>query len=516
MKKQSDNKSIFQLNRVLPFTTGTTNPSANLSDGLIAYYPFNANYLNFSSNKHTGSSQNQLSQAKDRFNTDNNAFSFNDANYIEILNDPELQLTDNFTLSAWIRPTESLSNSPTLQGIISKFQKVSANGYILRLHDNSPRFAAASAPACSMRKVQEKNWQLLTATYTGSSAKVYLNGNLLCEQSTTVGNSTDKITIGNSYTVGGSVEDRGFRGDIDDVMIYNRALSQDEIQAIINVGDALPPLVGSVLINNGADNTTTDTLTLTLTSRDASPIVAYQVTDNGSFAGLPWRSDNLTPSDNVSFNTDFTLSSSLYGERQIQVRFQDQAGNISQPFSDNITRLDTTPPQALSFSLLGTADNDNFTNSASVSFVAGATDDVVTVDMYLSENSTTPLDNASGWQAYANTGTFQLSAGQGEKQVYLWFKDAAQNISGFLTDNITFDNVSPTANSLLINNGADNTTSAMVTLSFDNVTGASHYFATDNSSASTPAALGTGWHAYPASSSDNFTLTGTGMREVQV
>ncbi len=66
-----------------------------------------------------------------------------------------------------------------------------------------------------------------------------------------------------------------WKGQIDEVMLYNRALSRDEIQAIINVRDVIPPLVGSVLINNGADNTTSDTLTLTLTSRDASPIVAY-------------------------------------------------------------------------------------------------------------------------------------------------------------------------------------------------------------------------------------------------
>ena len=270
------------------------------------------------------------------------------------------------------------------------------------------------------------------------------------------------------------------------------------------------------MVNNGADNTTSDTLTLNLTSRDASPIVAYQVTDNGSFTGLPWRTDNLTPSDNINFTTNFTLSSPLYGERQIQVRFQDQAGNISQPFSDNITRLDTTPPQPLSFSLLGTAGNDNFTNSANVSFTASATDDVAAVGMYLSENSTPPLHNASSWQPYSTSGTFQLSSGQGAKQVYLWFKDAAQNISGFLTDNITFDNVSPTANSILINNGADNTTSSTVTLSFYNVMGASHYFATDDSATSIPicdshrlACLSSQWLG-------QFTLTGTGMREVRV
>jgi len=254
----------------------------------------------------------------------------------------------------------------------------------------------------------------------------------------------------------------------------------------------------------------------------SDPILERRFSDCGLPDHRQWKfcwttlAFRQSDSDNVSFQTSFTLGSSDFGERQIEVRFKDEAGNISKPFSDNITRLDTTPPQPLSFSLLGTAGNDNFSNSDNVSFIDNATDDVAPVGMYLSENSTTPLDNASGWQAYANTGTFNLSAGQGEKQVYLWFKDAANNISSYLTDTITFDNVSPTANGILINSGADNTTSSTVILSFDNVTGASHYFATDDASAPTPTATAQGWKLYPANDSDNFTLTGTGNREVRV
>ena len=127
-----------------------------------------------------------------------------------------------------------------------------------------------------------------------------------------------------------------------------------------------------------------------------------------------------------------------------------------------------------------------------------------------------PQDNISGWQVYATSGTFQLSSGQGEKQIFIWFKDTAQNISGYLSDNITFDNVSPTANSILINNGADNTTSSTVMLTFDNITGASHYFATDNVSATVPSATAAGWQAYPVNNTDNFTLTGTGNRQISV
>ena len=146
---------------------------------------------------------------------------------------------------------------------------------------------------------------------------------------------------------------------------------------------------------------------------------------------------------------------------------------------------------------------------------ASATDDVATVGMYLSENSTPPLGNASSWQSFSTSGTFQLSSGQGAKQVYLWFKDAANNISSYLTDTITFDNVSPTANSILINNGADNTTSSTVTLSFDNVTGASHYFATDNASATPhPQQPQVGMPIQPVAL-DNFTLTGTGIAKYE-
>ncbi|MEK9565441.1 MAG: hypothetical protein VW492_18995, partial [Deltaproteobacteria bacterium] len=63
---------------------------------------------------------------------------------------------------------------------------------------------------------------------------------------------------------------------------------------------------------------------------------------------------------------------------------------------------------------------------------------------------------------------------------------------------------------------ADNTTSSTVTLSFYNVMGASHYFATDDSATSIPSATATGWRDYPSSGLENFTLTGTGMREVRV
>ena len=241
----------------------------------------------------------------------------------------------------------------------------------------------------SVSLVDDGTYHSVSFVSDKNQLKLYINGKL---EDTTLHELKPEIQNNSNLFIGrrSTTNKNNFTGVIDDIYIYNRSLRLEEIKALKNVRDFIPPMIGSVKVNNGSDNTSSDNLTLTLTARDTSPIVAYQITDNGSFDEAPWRSDNLTPSDNVSFNTNFNLRSSNYGERQIQVRFKDQAGNVSQPFSDNFTRLDTTPPQPLSFSLFGTAGNDNFTNSANVSFTDNARDDVAPISMYLSENSTKP------------------------------------------------------------------------------------------------------------------------------
>ena len=54
--------------------------------------------------------------------------------YVRISDNSELDLTDNYTLEAWIFP-ETFS---WLAGIVSKYQTNGANGYMLRLTDQSP------------------------------------------------------------------------------------------------------------------------------------------------------------------------------------------------------------------------------------------------------------------------------------------------------------------------------------------------------------------------------------------
>lgn len=90
----------------------------------------------------------------------------------------------------------------------------------------------------SNTKLQENTWYHLAATYNGSQASLYVNGQLKATYSITgkIGTSDYPLQIGHFYNRGfGGGE---FNGLIDEIRIYNRGLTSSEIAAIYNAGSA--------------------------------------------------------------------------------------------------------------------------------------------------------------------------------------------------------------------------------------------------------------------------------------
>jgi hypothetical protein len=87
--------------------------------------------------------------------------------------------------------------------------------------------------------LQLNKWQHVTVTLTGSTLKTYLNGTLV-----STNNSASNNSNGTAATIGSDiVHGRPFDGNIDDVRIYNRALSDAEIRVLaVTPG---PAVVGS-------------------------------------------------------------------------------------------------------------------------------------------------------------------------------------------------------------------------------------------------------------------------------
>src|SRR5262249_27000799 len=102
-------------------------------------------------------------------------------------------------------------------------------------------------------------WTFLAATYDGATMRLYVNGNLVSSNAGT----GSILTSNNPLQIGGdNLYRHYFHGLIDNVRIYDTALSQSQIQADMNtpVGGSTQgtaPTVTGVTPANGATNTST-------------------------------------------------------------------------------------------------------------------------------------------------------------------------------------------------------------------------------------------------------------------
>jgi hypothetical protein len=165
----------------------------------------------------------------DRKGIPNSAYYFNGSASISIPNDSLLNRMSSFTISAWI--STDLADS----GVI--LSKVSPNrDFVLDLSSVgggsvNAHFAEGSTyyhAWANQPKVPANTWTFLTAVWTGSTWQIYINGWLVSETST---NGHSPLWTGNDIEIGALLlgGTAGFKGSIDEVRIYNRALNAGEI-----------------------------------------------------------------------------------------------------------------------------------------------------------------------------------------------------------------------------------------------------------------------------------------------
>jgi hypothetical protein len=158
---------------------------------------------------------------------------------------PMLDITGSLTLEAWVNPTAPGTN---WQNVILKGGPNTALSYILNavgMPGTDPSFfvSPAAAGVFSPVTLPVNTWTHLAGTYDGTTMRIYTNGVLAASVSQTglIAPSTDGLFIGGNPYYG-----HNFTGTIDEVRIYNRALSAGEIQTDLNtplasVTRPLPP-----------------------------------------------------------------------------------------------------------------------------------------------------------------------------------------------------------------------------------------------------------------------------------
>ena len=147
---------------------------------------------------------------------------------------PTMSFSNNFTVSAWINETALTSNMP----IFSAFDKndhylslsVQKNGYSLGMSDISSSWPQYSV--YGKHPVSAQSWHQVVYVVQGNSLSVYLDGyldNVQTLAKTSYASMKAQASIGSTSI---SWAPRWFDGVIDEVAIWNTALSPTEVQLI--------------------------------------------------------------------------------------------------------------------------------------------------------------------------------------------------------------------------------------------------------------------------------------------
>jgi hypothetical protein len=220
--------------------SGNVSLSTILKDGLIAYYPFNGNANDESGNGYHGI-VNGATITSDRFGNSKSSFSFNGFNgYIKIPNSTELDgMTAGFTLVVWFKTTKS-----SYHYFVNKMRGNSGTGltcsYQLFMVNNNPQIFLVNSdgqyqPGLSSNiSIIDNQWHLITGTWDRPITSLYIDGKLVSRSTnfdySSINNTNEDLYFGavdNNHKI-----DFFYKGLLDDIRIYNRALSESEIQLL--------------------------------------------------------------------------------------------------------------------------------------------------------------------------------------------------------------------------------------------------------------------------------------------
>lgn len=214
-----------------------------LSNGIVAWYPFNGNPNDESGNQYNGIIQG-ATITTDRNNTSNKAYSFDGNNdWINFENHSDLKISNSLSYSAWIY-VEGMTNVMGIMGVGEATVRSKASAMLLVDRDYHLRFEVGNGTSTGViiydDKVLDQNtWYHVAGTFNSDDGiiKLYLDGEFIGSLDTDItsllteiSDSDNKFKIGvrdlysSGYTYG------WFKGKIDDAGIWNRVLSDCEVK----------------------------------------------------------------------------------------------------------------------------------------------------------------------------------------------------------------------------------------------------------------------------------------------
>lgn len=330
----------------LSATTIAQVPNYVPTNGLLGWYPFNGN-ANDESMLGTNGTVNSAILTNDRFGTVNQSYYFNGFNSnIDLGINPSINSISNaFSISYWIKPEVyggTLVANYSSQGVPMSSSwrfnsKLNSSGhvrfnYVYTLNGNWQELD--SNPLI----IDLNNWHHCVYTRSGGSANLYINGVLISSSDDLASGNLDNPTsppaitkFGYNFPSAGGID--YYKGIMDDIGIWNRVLTQQEVTDLFNSG-CLNDLVITPENNTSQSG---GSVTFTANTSDPNPSYTWQ-SDFGQGYQTLYNFGNYSE---VNTNT-LTINNLQLANHLQQIRAISSSGNcIDTSNVASITLTDT-------------------------------------------------------------------------------------------------------------------------------------------------------------------------------
>ncbi|MDM8559046.1 LamG domain-containing protein [Candidatus Parabeggiatoa sp. HSG14] len=212
-----------------------------LTDGLVAYYPFNGNANDVSGNGNHGTEHGNINYVQGEYGL---AANFDGKSYVEIGDKLDAENQD-WTISAWIKADKYYQHAKIINKGQTEAGTPKNSGYSLWLTwselrfqflDDANKSSYSSIPISQLSKGQ---FMLIIGILkrqpsNHAQLELYVNGDLVSSKIATHSSSNTNIplAIGALHRSSFGSTSEFFKGTIDDIRIYNRALTDVEIQSL--------------------------------------------------------------------------------------------------------------------------------------------------------------------------------------------------------------------------------------------------------------------------------------------
>jgi len=332
--------------------------------------------------------------------------------YVDCGNDSSFDINDSITLSAWIKGTFNNNWDPIIaKGLDWQLTK--------GMGDEAVFFCLGIGYVTGLANINDNEWHHVAGVYDGSKLYLYVDGGVDASKS-----ASGSLNVSASDVYIGGSPSASFNGFVDDVRIYDRALSADEVEALyygpefdlvsdcnIDFKDfavlagnwhAATSYIGTIppVADAGTDRNITDVDSNGFEMVTLNGSASYD--PDGTIESYVWKENNTEIATGVCPDVALDVN-----EHTITLIVTDNVGAVG---SDDVVitvnaETDTTPPEPDPMTWLS---EPNATGTTSISMTATTATDDSGVQYYF--ECTAGGGHSSGWQGgstYEDTGLEQ-------------------------------------------------------------------------------------------------------------